>query len=130
MVHGDGQVVPFLLWNGAVADAGGDVGESLAPGFGAEAGDHRGVAGVLAVEDAGLMVLLRGVRAGHGSGGGGRKGGGGGVLHRRRRCPAYKPGVGWRVAAWWGQQSSGVACAVVVFDVFGAVAEVGVAVFV
>ena len=31
VVHGDGQVVPFLLWNGAVADAGGDVGESLAP---------------------------------------------------------------------------------------------------
>ena len=33
-----------------MADAGGDVGESLAPGFGAEAGDHRGVAGIVAVE--------------------------------------------------------------------------------
>ena len=35
MVHGDGQVVPFFLWNGVVGDACGDVGESLTPGFGA-----------------------------------------------------------------------------------------------
>ena len=27
MVHGDGEVVPFFLWNGVVGDAGGDVGE-------------------------------------------------------------------------------------------------------
>ena len=27
MVHGDGQVVPFFLWNGVVGDACGDVGD-------------------------------------------------------------------------------------------------------